>query len=190
MRTLIISLTFLAACGSGGATLPQQQGGSGEDTGGDGGDDGGDDGGVGEDGGDEGEAEPTLEDWEGDWVGLVRIWSEEDAYGWDDCEGELKIDVDDDGEVEGRGECLGEEDGGWGDPDTYELGFLGEMNDEGELEGVISIDAGGWGTVEAEVAAQADDDELQGELEGETTIDGWGESYTLSLEGELELERD
>ena len=114
----------------------------------------------------------------------------DEAYGWDDCEGELELDIDDDGEVDGDGVCVGEDSGDWGGTDEYDLEFEGEIDADGNLSGVLVIEADNWGDVEMTVEGEGEEDDLEAEFEGEVTYEYWGSEYTLSLEGSFELERD
>ncbi|MFT5683786.1 MAG: hypothetical protein ACI8RZ_004718, partial [Myxococcota bacterium] len=50
------------------------------------------------------EPEPSTEDWEDDWVGTVEINAFGDDF-FDGCSGDIELDFDDDGEVEGDGNC-------------------------------------------------------------------------------------
>lgn len=137
------------------------------------------------------EDDVSVATWVSDWTGEVEIWSLDDAYGWTNCEGTLSLDVDPDGEVDGRGLCEAEGDG-WGEDGSYELTFTGRMYDDGELDGELLVEAGSWGDVVLEVDAQAEvaDDEIEGDAEGDTEIEYWGETYTLELEAEFSLQRD
>lgn len=186
---LVLVLFSLSACGEGSTKVEGDNTGGTEEPGGTGDEDTDND-----DGGDEEEEDTTsIDDFVSDWTGEVSIWSEEDAWGWDDCSGTLTLDVDPDGEVEGDGLCEGEDDGGWGGPDSYEMDFVGEINDDGELVGTLTVAADGWGDVvmELEATADLDADRIDGEAAGSTTVSGWGDSeYTLALEAELSLERE
>lgn len=182
------SLALLAACGAGTGKVDGGGDSGAADVGGDGADGGDADSGASD--GSDGTG-TTIEDFVSDWVGSLALRALDDAYGWDDCTGELSLDVDPDGEVDGDARCVAEDDGGWGEPDVYEARFAGTIDDDGLVVGVLTVDAGSWGDVEMAVDAVATADGLTGTTAGETTIDGWGdETYTLSLEGELDLTRE
>ena len=196
MRLTILAALLFTACGTGsGSTVLSEDPNAGagdddiiEDTGAD--DTDADDTGSGDDGGeDTEEPEPSIEDWEGDWIGLVTIESVGESYGFTNCEGELAIDIDADGEATGDGVCTGD-DGGWGGSDSYDVEFEGEMNAEGELVGMLYVEAGYWGTVENEVSAAGDGDVIEGSFDGYVEYDSWGGTYTLELDGTFELDRD
>jgi len=192
MRLHHICLLFLAACASGPVKSDGTDDGSGEgnfeqDTGEV--DDTGQDDDTG-DTGDTGEPEPSIEDWEGDWLGALAVYSVgDDQYGWDDCEGSLELDFDDDGEVDGDGVCVGLESD-WGDPESYEVEFEGAVDAEGVVTGLLVVEAGSWGDVEMQIDTQATEDGIEGGGNGEVVWDAWGTEYTLSLQAEFELERE
>ncbi len=126
--------------------------------------------------------EPSIEDWEGDWVGGFQI----DGFGdnwFDGCEGDLELDVDDDGEVDGDGTC------DYGGRD-YEVDFSGEINAEGELEGTLTIGFAYAGDVDCELTGAAEGEDLEGEFEGLYYYESWGTEYEYDVTGSIELERD
>lgn len=145
------------------------------------------DGDVGEDTGDvdeEEEPEATIEDWEGDWVGSITLDPFGDDY-FEGCEGELELDVDLDGGVDGDGFC----EYGWSGAD---MEFEGEISAEGVLSGTLIIDFQVAGETPFDVSGGTDgDDALSADFEGTYERSGWGGDGTVyDVTGSFDLDRD
>ncbi len=130
------------------------------------------------------EEEATIEDWEGDWVGTVTLDPFGDDY-FEGCEGELELDVDLDGGVDGDGYC----EYGWS---GAELEFDGEISAEGELTGTLVVDFRVAGETPFDVTGATDgEDGLSADFEGSYERSGWGsDGEVYDVTGSIDLERD
>jgi hypothetical protein len=130
------------------------------------------------------EPEATIEDWEGDWVGTVTLDAFGDDY-FEGCEGELELDVDLDGGVDGDGSC----EYGWSGAD---MEFEGEITPEGELTGTLTIDFQVAGETPMDVSGETDgEDALSADFEGTYERSGWGgDGEVYDVTGSIDLERD
>jgi hypothetical protein len=129
------------------------------------------------------EPKPSKEDWEGDWVGHLRIDPLGEDY-WDGCDGELALDLDADGEADGDGWC--ESSSG-----TLDVEFVGQFDELGQVEGTLTIGFTYAGDTDVELwAAPNGDDELVGAFEGLYLYESWGSEYKYDLTGSFELLRD
>ena len=179
MRALMLLIPLLCSCGSG--TIKGNI-----DNNGDVDDGAGDDSGQTEPGDaePEPEPEPTIEDWEGDWVGIVVI----DPFGEDyfeGCTGELELDVDLDGEVDGDGYC----EYGWSGAG---MEFEGEITAEGDLSGTLIIDFQYAGETYFDLTGGPDgEDTLVADFEGLYEITSWGgDTTTYDAFGYVSVDRD
>ena len=164
MRKLSFLFLLLAACSSGQVQLGE----AGDDT----------------DVSDTGDAPaPSIEDWEGDWVGQMVLDAFGDDY-FEGCEGDIELDVDDDGKVDGDGFCP------YGDSGA-ELEFEGEVTADGELTGTMVIDFVYAGPIEVEVAGAAEDtDAIEADFSGTYLYETWGGDYEYDMTGTIRVERE
>ena len=123
------------------------------------------------------EPEPTVEDYVGDWVGPLEMAFESRFLR--DCEGELRLDVDPDGEVEGPGSCntRGQD---------LTLWFAGVIQDDGSVEGVLST----------QLTGQPANIDVVGRVEGETFVGEYDQvvvvgegrfAYEVGISGRFDL---
>ena len=129
------------------------------------------------------EPEASTEDWEDDWVGTVVI----DAFGddfFDGCSGDIELDFDDDGEVDGDGNC------DYGST-LYDLEFEGEVDADGVLTGVLIIDFSYAPDTEVTVEGAAEDeDNIEAKFEGTYIYESWGTDYEYDLTGSITVSRE
>jgi len=127
--------------------------------------------------------EPTIEDWEGDWTGIFTMNDFGDDW-FEGCQGEVELEIDDDGEVEGDGECP------YGDT-TYDLNFEGTITAEGELEGVMMIEFVYAGLTSLTVEGESDGlENINAEFDGIYEYSDWWNEYAYDISGTIELDRD
>lgn len=127
--------------------------------------------------------EPALEDWAADWVGALVIGAFGEGY-FDGCEGEIELDFDSDGEVDGDANC------DYSDRD-YELEFEGEVDAEGNLDGTMTIDFIYAPDTEVSVTGAAvDEDHIEAEFEGTYEYSSLGTDYDYDIDGTITLERE
>jgi hypothetical protein len=127
--------------------------------------------------------EPSIEDWEADWVGTIVLDAFGDGY-FDGCEGDMDLEFEDDGEVEGDANC------DYTDRD-YEIEFWGEVDAEGNLEGTMNIAFIYAPETEVTVTGAAvDADNIEAEFEGVYEYSSWGSDAEYDIGGTITLERD
>ena len=132
--------------------------------------------------------EPSTADWAGEWVATIDLLAETDG-GWSDqditCVGEMALEFDDDGEVEGVGVCS---IGGWAEAELY---FKGDVDAEGDLDGVLTFVQDWIGESELDVSGSAaDESEIDSDVDGVIVLGGWGGDYEVPLSGSMFLERE
>lgn len=162
MRTLPILLLALAACSTGTVSLSDKA----DDTGITGGDD---TGAPSDDTGEAPDTEPPPNAWSGDWEAEIVILFPEWDYTF--CEGTLELQVDDEGAMEGSGECV--DDSGWGGDRVYDVTLEGAVSEEGEITGELIVFVPGWG---------GDVTEYVGELEGEAGDESLDFQWAVELD--------
>lgn len=126
---------------------------------------------------------PSTEDWAGGWFASVNLEAEGDFGGGQEvrCEGDLGFEFYDDGEVVGDGLCSV---GGWAEAT---LSFEGEVDADGNLDGILLFSQEWIGESELGVAGSASDEsEIDTEVEGMLVLGG----YEVPLYGDMVLERE
>ena len=172
--TLLLSLL---ACSEPGTVSLDVPGATGEDLDGDG---------IPDD--EQEEEEPVVHAALGIWTGGLGLYVPE--WDWDFCEGDIKLEVDEEGGFFGSADCVSESD--WG---TQEIpaDIEGEIDEDGEVTGVIVFNLG-WGggadTVEGDLEGNVDDDELALEWVSELSFGGGGGGSDREVEGWAELGLD
>lgn len=135
------------------------------------------------------EPEPSTEDWAGEWFAFVNLEAETEG-GWGGgqditCDGEMVFDFADNGDVEGEGVCSV---GGWAEAT---LTFEGEVDEDGNLDGVLVFSQEWVGESELDVAgAASDESQIATDVEGTLVLGGWGGDYEVPLFGVMTLERE
>lgn len=200
MRTRLVPLAFLlaAACSPAIPSIDDKDGADGLDAG---------EAESGESEGSEGEGDPDETDpdpgedpdepdepeespYAGDWYAWVTVSAEFEG-GWGggggediSCDGEMEVTVDEDGWLSGEGTCSLS---GWAEASLW---FEGQVDDDGEFEGMVVFASDWIGEAEVEVEGDAyGRDSISADGEGEMTIGGWGGDYDVPLFADVKLAR-
>ena len=124
----------------------------------------------------------------GDYSGSIE-WTIPE-YDWEMCEGELDLNVDDDGALSAEGNCVYE--GNWEDYDLA-IEVEGTVSEDGEVSGTISFDSWEYNddwilsTLEGDLSGDAEDGELDIGFEAEAYMGDDGYVTVLgSIQGDIE----
>jgi hypothetical protein len=137
----------------------------------------------------QGDDEPEVHFASGGWSGDMGLYIPE--WDWEVCEGEVELEVDDDGAFVGDSLCESESD--WGTRE-YPVEFEGTINDDGDVEGVVVVEVswggGGDQSIEGELSGDAESDELVIDWISEMSFGGGnGGGGDAEVEGWADLER-